>query len=313
MIEPHGRFARLQVAGIYALTRLTELTHHRGLWRAVLLWGKLFPNDNSAVIDPWPGRKLRVYLSDAYWSRLLFASLYPGQGYEMEVEKALRKLLDPNNVFVDCGANIGYWSVFARSLGVRDIIAIEAASRNMKRLRENAALNDNGFEPIQKAVADVAGKECNFLSHPVMHGAGSLYYSKEQMTPTHTVETVTTATIDDLCASARAARKPIVIKLDVEGAEVDALKGGIETLRAGAIVIYEELGKQEEYPATAWLLEQGLSAFLLTVDGKTIPVANVEELRTIKVSDNHALSRNAGYNIAASIPDGILLKKLVSS
>jgi FkbM family methyltransferase len=304
--KTEGTLAGLQVAGIYFMSRVSGLVNYRGLWRGILLWGRLFPRSNSAILEQWPGARLRVHLGDAYWSRLLFAHMVPGKGYELEIERTLGRVLTQDTLFVDCGANLGYWSVFAVSMGVRDVIAVEAASYNVKRLKENAVLNGNKFSVVQMAVSDVAGKECKFLSHPIMHGAGSLDYSETDISPMHTVETVSTTTIDSLCLKAGAGR-PVVIKLDVEGAEIAALEGAKDTMAKGAMVIYEELGKHADCPVTAWVLEHGFSVYFLPIDSDPIRVESVGDLKKLKMTELHA-----GYNLAAGLPNSQVIRRLTN-
>src|SRR5689334_3802567 len=56
---------------------------------------------------------------------------------------AIRRLLGPGDLFVDIGANIGYFSVLAaRSVGAEGrVIAIEPAPPTVAKLRDNLDLN----------------------------------------------------------------------------------------------------------------------------------------------------------------------------
>src|SRR5438128_1874466 len=82
------------------------------------------------------GTKLKIGLYDAYWLALLMRD----PAYEPETARMLDLVLDADTLFVDCGANIGWWSaIAARRIGAPGrVIAIEASKSVFVRLTENA-------------------------------------------------------------------------------------------------------------------------------------------------------------------------------
>ncbi len=87
------------------------------------------------------------------WHRDLRIMLHPHDGlsrilatcgfYEPHELMVLKKLLCAGDTFIDCGANIGFYTLYAASL-VGDtgrVLAFEPSPREMKRLSENITLN----------------------------------------------------------------------------------------------------------------------------------------------------------------------------
>src|SRR5687767_10821855 len=89
---------------------------------------------------------------------------------ELAVQQAVVDSLRPGDVFVDVGANIGFFSLLAaRAVGPDGrVIAIEAVSELAAAVRANAALN--GFtqiEVVEAAASDAAGEvELMLAQHP---------------------------------------------------------------------------------------------------------------------------------------------------
>ena len=142
--------------------------------------------------------------------------------YELDTLRLLRKLLKPGNTFVDGGANLGYFTLHAAALGAR-IEAFEPDPQNRVRLEANLAANPSDWagrvhvHPI--ALSDTAGRAT--LHHPATtdhlnHGSTSLLPG---LAGGGTQTAVETARLDGVLSRAD------VVKLDVEGAELAALRG----------------------------------------------------------------------------------------
>ena len=86
-------------------------------------------------------------LRDGYWTKLLL-----GQTYEPEFADLLARELVPDVAFLDCGANIGYWSVLASTRWGAGVVAVEAAGDAYQQLVRNNILNGSRFTPLHGAV-----------------------------------------------------------------------------------------------------------------------------------------------------------------
>ena len=150
--------------------------------------------------------------------------------YELDTLRVLRRLLRRGMHFVDCGANIGYFTVLAtRIVGEAGRVdALEPDPLNRARLDEHLSLNGLRDRVRVHAVAasDAAGSAT--LYHPVgdarNHGEASLIRSA--VGAASETYTVPTARLDDLLD-----HTPDLIKTDIEGAELSALRGMSRLLR----------------------------------------------------------------------------------
>lgn len=147
--------------------------------------------------------------------------------YEPELQTAIREFVKPGMVVYDVGANIGYITLLlSDAVGVNgQVFAFEALPNNMKRLQENIAVNnyDNRVTMISAAVADRSGKK-RFLVGP-SGGMGKLEGSAGRggVDYPEFIE-VPSICLDDF-VFAENHSFPDVIKIDIEGGEVLALKG----------------------------------------------------------------------------------------
>jgi FkbM family methyltransferase len=143
--------------------------------------------------------------------------------YELDTLRVLRKLLRPGMHFVDCGANIGYFTLLgARLVGPAGRVdAIEPDPVNRARLEEHVKANGS---PAQIRVHGMAASDSTgtaTLYHPTgerNHGEASLIPGV--IAASAQTYTVTTARLDALLD-----HTPDVVKMDIEGAELAALRG----------------------------------------------------------------------------------------
>jgi FkbM family methyltransferase len=125
-----------------------------------------------------------------------------------------RRRLRRGDLFVDVGANIGSYSVWAGEIGA-EVIAIEPAADTFALLEENVALN--GY-PI-RAVRAAAGPSCGTVR--LTSGRDTV----NQISPGGDAE-VDMVTLDSVIGERVAAG----VKIDVEGFEIEVLRGGERAL-----------------------------------------------------------------------------------
>ncbi len=149
-------------------------------------------------------------------------------------EALFTRFASPEQDFLDIGAHIGYYSVYLAPR-VRRVYAFEPDERNLPALRSNAALSAN-IEIVQKAVSSHDG----VAEFTVGHGSevGTL---EAEGGPTVSVPTITVDTFVD--------QRPEIniglIKTDIEGHDIQALKGMERTVVRFQPLIVSECGDAE--------------------------------------------------------------------
>jgi FkbM family methyltransferase len=168
--------------------------------------------------------------------------------YEMELQQAISDWVKPGTVVYDLGANIGYVSLLlARAIGpTGKVFAFEALPANQERFVNNLRLNSTeDIDLISKAVADKSGLR-TFLVHS-SGGMGKLSDSEANHSTNINVETIS---LDEFVFESNN-RPPQLIKMDIEGGEVHALRGMSRLLKEIRPVLLIELHGKKTAEA-AW-------------------------------------------------------------
>jgi FkbM family methyltransferase len=195
----------------------------------------------AQILDHWPIRPPSIYWGDGLvlvalsgGGQLLVPtsdlSLSPtialrGE-YEPHYTAFLRDELKRGSTFVDVGANIGLFTVIAGHLvgPTGRVVSYECGPQALALLERNVGLNwlDDRVEVVPRAASDAVGT--NTLTVPVGHfGLGSLKTPRlsSASSLSETVEVQTERLADRLSGFGFID----LIKVDVEGAELEVLKG----------------------------------------------------------------------------------------
>jgi len=160
---------------------------------------------------------------------------------ELDHKVMLERIVRPGMTIFDIGGNIGYYPLMELSLlgGTGKLVVIEPSPSNVDLLRRNLMLNNYDNVPVLRAaVSDISGKRAFYLSeqsnlgtfHPVGSGAQTL--TGEVID----VDTVTVPMLADRYGL------PGLIRMDVEGHEVEILNGllaDVERGRYAPTIIFE--------------------------------------------------------------------------
>jgi FkbM family methyltransferase len=211
MIELLGRVAAFARAhGLEGALRFS-----RDLGDAVLLRARTPPL--SVTVG---GIKLRGFLRH----RSFLAELATG-GYEPTVCKLYVEAVAGAEVVIDVGAHTGFYSLLAaRTNRSARVIAVEADPYNAVALAANA--RGTRVQVVAMAASDHVGRSA-FRQN--LGTVGSSLLDRSGTGPVRVVE-VETTTIDALAREPRA----LVMKIDVEGAELAVLAGATATI-SGAV------------------------------------------------------------------------------
>lgn len=173
------------------------------------------------VLDPsLPFQRRMYFFTRAYWDRLL------GLPFGRFAQKELRA----GDTFVDIGANIGFYSLFAAQRVGRTgrVIAFEPEPRTFESLERS--IQENGFAwatPHNMALSD---REGTLPFHFVTDGsAHSLVSETPERSKRYAGQVdVRVATLDGLALDLS---RIDLVKIDVEGEEPRTVRGMLETLK----------------------------------------------------------------------------------
>lgn len=276
---------RALLGALDAYGMLTRPLMQRGLYKACRTVGRTAWAERTASIAFANDAAISFPASDPYWNRMLLRSY----DHEPELARFLRALRGVDYGFVDCGANIGYWSVFAASSagGGKPVLAVEASAPTFALLSQNLAPHAARVRAFHRAILDRSGIEVRL--NDAAHEARGIAAEGE----TTSGEAVLSIAIDDLIVQEGWQDRRLVVKLDVEGVEREALAGMERVLAADALVIYEDHGADQTHALTRHLIaDRGFDVQLL-LDDRAVAIARPEEL------DGWKRDRTKGYNLVA--------------
>ena len=142
--------------------------------------------------------------------------------------KNIRENLKNNDTFVDVGANIGQLSLEAwKKVGLNgNVIAIEGNKKIFNYLSKNVILNDAKIELFNVIIGEQSGY------------AGIEDKKADDMNQVLENGDIKMCTLDEICCDLK---KIDLLKIDVEGYELEVLKGGVSTLTKTNKIILEIL------------------------------------------------------------------------
>ena len=168
---------------------------------------------------------------------------------ELPVQHALERLVEPGSVFFDIGANVGFFTLLgARLVGSSGkVVAFEPHAENAERLRRNLELNSfEHVDVVVQAVSDVSGDRLLDARHP----ATAALMPADDPGPGDGLARVEVTSLDEFLATRRDL-EPDVVKIDVEGHEVEIVRGMLETLgRRSLVLVCEMHGRDREFVQT---------------------------------------------------------------
>lgn len=241
---------------------------------------KRHPNTEIVIEDFCGDAKFICRLGEHMGSQIYWRGSYSGPQL-----KVLASRLRPGGVFIDLGANQGEFTVFAaRLVGERGrVYAFDPSPVMQRRLRSNVSLN--GFVQVCIEAVSVADKpgRLTLFSPTGIFGDGTTHdglptlYERGDEGATSTVE-VPVTTLDEW-QTQRNIEHVDVIKMDIEGAELPALKGGLRLIQRFRPVLFIELNETTSRAAgysmqdlVEWLHEQDYELQRIDDDGCLLPL-----------------------------------------
>ena len=193
--------------------------------------------------------------------------------YEYNKQKLFSNTIQPGSVVFDIGANVGFYTLLASELVGPSgcVVALEPWPANVKLLRRHVDMNHCANVTILDCAVGGADGTARFAEGPNnsqghLSAAGALE-----------IKLVTL----DLLVLQKQIPAPDYLKIDIEGAEFEALKGAIDTLAQFHPVIFLATHGSEVHVACCDLLTS-LDYQLSPVTGNRVEDAS--ELLAVPVS-----------------------------
>jgi FkbM family methyltransferase len=282
-LEGANLWERTAALALATGSKISSHFSHRGYIGCANLLRKTLPARNIAI-KLNEDATFEFPYGDGYWSKLLNRSY----NYEDELELLFRHSADIDYTLLDCGANYGYWSVLvtSRPFGSHKAIAIEPSSDNFAKLANNAEVNGYRFETLKCAIGAVKGTaQLSGTKHEKFSIAGAAGSG---------FETVPVVALDDLLDEGRiTSGGKYLIKLDVEGVEIEAIKGGTRLLEGDSVIMCEEHGNDPEHTVSRYILDR-TPLKLIVYDPRSNRLETVSEL---SILDRIKVSSHVGYNV----------------
>lgn len=173
------------------------------------------------------------------WGRSFFLTAYEWYKFFLEAGdiQSLRAYVQPGEVVIDIGANVGFFTKrFAKWVsGGGFVIAVEPEPSNFRQLQRG--LKSSGTAAVVRTIQGVAAEQHGTLKLMVNPGhPGDHRIAPEGVD-------VTAFTVDELVQNEQAARI-CLMKIDVQGAEERVLRGAQETIKRDHPAIFIEIDDQ---------------------------------------------------------------------
>lgn len=275
-------------AVLRGLIRPITRTGLPGRYQLVEILRPLLVQDDPVIAQTSCGVRLQLDLRDLI-QRQIFFDLY-----DREDLRLLRRLVGEGDVVFDVGGNIGFYTVaLARRVGPRGRVHVfEPIPENLEGIRRNVRLNGLDDVVVVNAVA-VADRETE-LELYVPESRDNTGWASIVPSETRQQRLVVRAIALDHYVREEGLERVALIKMDIEGAELQALQGMTDLLGgATAPLLYLELNpyllaKQEISPVSVKQFLDQLGYTLFAVERDTVvevpPEGAEQRLRNILAS-----------------------------
>jgi FkbM family methyltransferase len=286
VLEGANAWERLAALAFSTGSKVASGFSHRGYNMCANLVRMTLP-ERDIAIKLNPDATFAFPYGDGYWSKLLNRTF----SYEDELEFLFRDSVGVDYTLIDCGANFGYWSVLisSRPYGSHKAIAIEPSTQNFAKLKRNTEINGGRFDVMKCAIGASRGTaRLSGSKHEALSIAGNAGDGGED---------VPVIALDNLLDDGKISQGgKYLIKLDVEGVEIEAIKGGARLLQGDSVLLCEEHGNDRNHTVSRFILDQ-TPLKLIVYDPRSGRLETVTEL---SILDRIKVSSHVGYNVFAT-------------
>jgi len=154
----------------------------------------------------------------------------------------IKKFSHKNKIlFIDCGCNYGFYSFYTASISKKNfVLSIEASKLTSIEFLKNLEINNfSNMSFRNNAISDI--DNCNIIFNESEND-----WESSQTHDDFKVETISkvkSITIDSLTKPYDLTEYETIIKLDIEGNEMEAIHGGLELIKKKSPLIIIEFSK----------------------------------------------------------------------
>lgn len=207
--------------------------------------------------------------------------------FEPNICNVLAPMMQPGDTFIDIGANEGLYTLLAaaRVEEAGKVVAIEPSPREFERLCSN--IESNSFSSRTVVIDQALGSEAGWASFAVAaeeHGGQNAFV--DLIAPNISIAQVraTPLLTLDMIAARLQPRRIDFVKLDVEGAEVEVVEGGMMVLEEHRPIWIAEVGRSgSPSRGTVERLFRDNNYRIFVIDdqlGRAVPLADDAAMKT---------------------------------
>lgn len=155
---------------------------------------------------------------------------------------AIKKISDQRRVFlIDCGSNYGFYSFYVASLSLgNQVLAFETSPKTFISFKANLDLNNfRNIDYRNLAISEVSGKFISFYESRYDWESSATHNKFKK----YKIVKIETTTIDQELSKKDLNNFAVIIKLDIEGNEFNAIQGGKDTILKYEPLITIELSR----------------------------------------------------------------------
>lgn len=241
--------------------------------------------------------KLKVRLDEHMQSKIFWYGYY-----SRDIVLLMNRILRPGMVVIDVGANIGEITLTAaRRVGVGGrVYAFEPMKVLFAQLIENLSVNSVAqVTPIEKGLSHTSGTATIYTAAAQFEdgtwhdGLGTLYPTTSRSIA---AGDIVLTTLDEFC-SASYIEKIDLLKIDVEGAELAVIKGGLTAITRFQPFLIVEI--QADTSVGAGNCSKDVTSLLMSLGYKLFVIGRKAKLRAFQEADL------AGFQNVLCVPRGV--------
>ena len=193
---------------------------------------------------------------------------------EIQLTKFLMKNVAKGGIFWDVGAHVGFYSLWAAHLGA-SVKSFEPTKRTFELLKKNTTKQSN-IKIFNKAVSSEDG-EVTFYEYDAQLSENNTTLLQEGIEGQAHKVTVSAVSLDSFFKKNKA---PDIVKIDVEGGELQVVKGMpllMQSSKTTFVIEYIPAEKEKYEEAFSILVENGFQQFLINNQGNLEQINDLPE------------------------------------